>query len=481
MNSPMNTLTTNRMNILMVSPFSGRQIGGGLAVMNQDLTKAFTELGHDVRLLTMALPEKFAPKAEDHGCKILFIENKEAMGVTNLKGKDEERELLYKLLNSSDLILSKEVESKLKGFTPDLIVGHSRFSGPAAIQLRAKLFPDAKVEYLLHSYPIEGSILVGHEAYEENIDSELARKKLAEEREWMTQADVAVGVGPLMRYGATLIVGNKLGPECKVYECIPGTRREDRPVEFQPVEKKPVTLLMSGRANVPIKGFEDLLLAVRTLRENGVKDLRVKVRGWEPKQYGTQEPRTVNPDNVQEWANGVLGIGNSNEEIVKVLPMTTNITELKSEIRESQAVLMPSYAEHFGLVPFDGLSAGVPVLMSEFSGAGLFLGDPLRFGDAGRKCIVQDFGDGSKQRPLQGTDFLLNVTQDAFDRRPEAWALAISDLIQDLRGRFSAARDIYDRLAGYTWPHCALGLTNVLAFKGSNIAKQGADGMVMAA
>ena len=78
---------------------------------------------------------------------------------------------------------------------------------------------------------------------------------------------------------------------------------------------------------------------------------------------------------------------------------------------------MPSYIEHFGLVPFDGLAHGVPVLINELSGAAMFLGDETRFGDLGKPSIVEDF-DPNKKRPLKPSDYRKRCP-DAFNNRRE--------------------------------------------------------------
>jgi glycosyltransferase involved in cell wall biosynthesis len=483
--------------ILIVSPFSGRGVGGGLAVMNQELTKAFADEGFEVRLLTMELPDKFIPDKVLHGnAEIIFIRNERKDQFDDLKSKDDQRNALYELINSDSALEDGKVVEELKkgGFKPDIIIGHSRFSGPAAVKLKQKFFPKATVEYFLHSYPIEGSILAGHEAYDEPIDAGLASAKLEQERLWMEQADVSVGVGPLLRYGATLILGNKLGSPCRVHECIPGTSLDNNLVQFSRNHngngKK--DLLMSGRANAPIKGLEDLLLAAMKVRkEKPPKNFRIRVRGWQNKVYSdarvvdqdTVAVNTVDQDYVQRWAQGVLGLDTHsiNKDVVEILPITPDAKQLEHEIREAYAVLMPSYAEHFGLAPFDAIGLGVPVLMSEFSGAAMFLGDKTRFGDLATEFIVHDFGDEKKPRPLNGADFLTNVAKNSFDRRPDAWKCAIEGLLDEPAPRLAAAKGIWKQLASYTWAHCAHGLLGAAGFHAGNVSKQGPEGRVLPA
>lgn len=54
-------------NILIVSPFSGAKFTGGLAVVNEQLTKALVAENHEVKLLTFQLNEKVTATKEGHG------------------------------------------------------------------------------------------------------------------------------------------------------------------------------------------------------------------------------------------------------------------------------------------------------------------------------------------------------------------------------------------------------------------------------
>ena len=148
--------------ILVVLPYSGAKVGGGLANVNQELTEALS-LKHEVKLLTVKLPEHSAPDQNKHGdAKIVFIEHPEAAKMTNPGRIDTERNRLYEIINNAPDSAKSAAELGLgDDWTPDIIIGHSRFSGPAAIKLRDKFYKKAKVYYFVHSVPAEGVIVFG--------------------------------------------------------------------------------------------------------------------------------------------------------------------------------------------------------------------------------------------------------------------------------------------------------------------------------
>jgi glycogen synthase len=167
--------------ILAVLPYSRRTFGGGLAVFSAQLPKALAQEEYDVRLLTMELPAKCSPDPDEHkGVKILTIKNEEskAMVGPGSAAGEMDRSRLYELINSEQVLLSDDVKTLITEgrWSPDIIVGHSRFSGLAAILLKQKQFKQAKAAYFIHSIPVEGTVLKGYEAYLKTIQAGSAVK-----------------------------------------------------------------------------------------------------------------------------------------------------------------------------------------------------------------------------------------------------------------------------------------------------------------
>ncbi|MBB6248714.1 glycosyltransferase [Rhodanobacter sp. A1T4] len=454
-------------NILIVLPYSGRSFGGGLAVFNQEFTKALVANGHSVKLLTLdvRVPSGRAPinpTAEDHGRATILYINDEPILMQNPGGIDKEREELYERINDPDYLARNDVQAKVLGsgapWHPEIIIGHSRFSGAAAILLKNRYFHDAKTSYFLHSYPVEGTVLTGYDAYGEAIDTESAERKIALEAEWMKRADLVVPVGPLLRAGALKLLN---GAKVRIHECIGGVEATER-VRFRE-PRGPIRLLFNGRATAPIKGLEDILLAAQILRDDGdCPPLELHVRYWADRNFypggpihPSTEVRTVDYQAAQKFADEIVNVGSHAGKVtVLVGPSTTTIMD---EVRASYGVLMPSYIEHFGLVPMEALSAGVPVLVNEISGAGMFLARLARTqAECLEKCVVHDFY--KRVSASEPDDFLEPrlVPTTAFDGRPAAWAKAIKELATDLPIRFKDAGELGDELSRYySWQDCA--------------------------
>ena len=299
------------MHILVVLPYSGSKFGGGLSVLNYKFITALVTAGHKVKLLTMPFShEAISPPAEEHkGCDIVYIPNdvtpKMGVEVGGPKGEDD-RNKLYDLINDEKILLQTSVfEEIIKGeFDPELIIGHSRFSGPAAIMLKQQWFPKACVQYFLHSIPVEGAALVGYEAYEMNMDADVAARKFEKEKKWMPRADLVVTMGPLIRAGAVMILEEAKAKKTRVHEVVPGiTLTDEEPVEFNGDGHMP-DLLLCGRASAPIKGLEDLLLAVRQCWDAGCK-VHVDVLWWEDMNYVNKTPRVLESDLLatEQWVS----------------------------------------------------------------------------------------------------------------------------------------------------------------------------------
>lgn len=523
------------MDILIVLPYSGNQFGGGLAVLNQKLTKALAGLQHRVKLVTMELPEPLAPIPDEHApAELISIPNDETRVMNDAGGPkgDKDRNRLYALINDESVILDEALIARIRlgGFEPKLIIGHSRFSGPAAISLK-KRFLEARVAYLLHSFPVEGSALVGYEAYEEaSVGPEVAATKMKEEGKWMPKADIVVGMGPLITAGALLILEDEKVKSPRVHEAIPGIELKEKyePVEYAP---KPVpNLLLCGRGSAPIKGLEDLLLAVRWLWDEKCP-VHVDVLWWADKEYKNPTPRTFGNDGkkltggkgqwalpagvelqafrrnlswleetiesealqfttrgidlrgAQTWIDEMMGISTIQRDLssLKLERLVTLLEGRKGDAveetyRAHDATLMPSYIEHFGLVPFESLSHGVPVLCNQVSGAGMFLGDSDRFPIWGPPCVVHDF-TGSMNDPR---DFLVDVPITAFDKRPRTWGKAIKKLVQELEERFLGAGKLLEKLKAYTYDDFARSLVAAADPKFDHtLTKQGGNGEVL--
>ncbi|MEV5988652.1 glycosyltransferase family 4 protein [Streptomyces sp. NPDC052051] len=396
-----------RQRILVLSDVSGNGLGG-VPVFNEQISMALAARGHDVTLLTVD------PVREGHqGITLRTVQPPE--------GDVEGRHWLEQqcaTLNPTTFGLPDPNQQPF-----DLIVGHSRFSGPAAVAIRDNWYTEARVAHFLHTSP-ERLPYVQHANDPEKAQNKAA-KDSAIERAVMSRADVVVGVGPLLTEEAKqLAASNQQVPSS--HELVPGTKIEPL-VQRAQQHDGPLQLLGLGRANDMLKGFEDAAQAVKLLNERGIA-VHLTVRG---------APDTALPA-VQERLKLLGG------EHVTVLPFSTDKDAIRNDIRQADALIMPSKHEGFGLVATEALGHGVPVLVNEDSGAARFLQNADRFPpQIGAPCVVPE--------PANREERILE------------WAAAIQDLKEQLPQRTQDAAQLREILKSYSWEHAATSLAQASA------------------
>ncbi|HWD84058.1 MAG TPA: nucleotidyl transferase AbiEii/AbiGii toxin family protein [Kribbella sp.] len=390
--------------ILVVADTSGRAAGaGGLPVVSGELTTALAERDDvEVTLLTF-------DGAEEHGnARIIGIRPREDWSqVGQLSGLAE-----------------AGWPSEVPGLPPegsdpyDVIVGHSRFSGPAAMHIRNRWYPFAKLAYVEHSPSERLARLQG--------DPQRASEYQRQERLLLENADLVVGVGPLLTNAArSMSTGVERTPS--FHELVPGTE----PAELIPAPEPDghVNLLFTvPRMNDPIKGYETLLDTVQDLRAQGVP-VRLRVRGVRPDEMRTEQRRVLDR----------FGPGT-----VELLPYTTDRSALRADLEQAQAAVVPSLVEGYAMVASEAAAAGVPVLITEDSGFAQLLADESRVpSELGRPAVVADQG-------LTGA------------ARAQVWSTAIKDLGADYPARRQAAAELASVLQEYSWKDAAAGLAEAM-------------------
>ncbi|RLU99200.1 hypothetical protein CTZ27_14680 [Streptomyces griseocarneus] len=388
-------MADKRYRILVVSDISGMG-GGGIPVFNQHLTEALAK-EHDVTLFTADPDTRLHQGAR--------------MVSTPPIPEGVEDRAWMEFQSTLDPRTHGLPDPQERPF--DLIVGHSRFSGPAAAELRDRWYPDAKVAHFLHTSPERlAEVKYAHDPA--HAQTKAARDSRIE-REVMDRADVVVGVGPLLAAEAERLssTGQHV-PDS--HQLVPGVKIEEL-VQRGPHEGR-LNLLVMGRTDDPLKGVDDALRAVKMLNDNGI-DVHLTIRGANPKKLGK----------IAEGAERLGGKGN-----VTVKPFSEDGDELKNDIIGADAVIMPSKHEGFGLVATEAAGHGVPVLVNQESGAAQFLGDKARIApEIGQPCIVPE--------PSNPND------------RPLTWATSIGRLKADLPQRRENAKELREALKAYSWEH----------------------------
>ncbi|MEU7166202.1 glycosyltransferase family 4 protein [Streptomyces morookaense] len=390
-----------RRRILLVSDVSGLGLGG-VPVFNMELARGLA-VHHDVTLLTVDPDPAYSRQRMDEQHGNAFVIN-----VKPSKAGMEPREALEELVRRNPAAYGLPSSH---GNPFDIIIGHSRFSGPAAAALRDRWYPRARLVHFLHTSPVRLDWIKGR--------WEKGARNAAIERSVMRRADVVTGVGELLTAEAGRL-SEQVVRVPALHEFIPGTEIGERVAG--PHGGDTLRLLLPGRATDEIKGVEGAIEAVGLLRKSRdqygmTRDVHLTVRGG---------PHPVKqPEQYREWQGIVDKYGARGA--VTLLPFSTDPAELRADREGVDAIVMPSLHEGFGLVATEGAGRGVPVLVNEESGAAGFL---RKAPDGiGEPCIVRGA------------------------RRAEAWAQAIAALDADLDRRWENAGRLYEFLRQYSWEH----------------------------
>ncbi|WKU08265.1 glycosyltransferase [Micromonospora sp. HUAS LYJ1] len=411
---------------------------GGVPTANRELTEAFAAAGAQVHARVSAVDPDRPDLVRERVADNLEVTGvRQVWGVLDAKGLPDTRALLMLFEN-----LPPEV---------DVVVGHSRFSGGAARLLVEQLYPGARYVHVLHTAP---EVLDGLRG---NPGEGLGHAET--ERRLMAGADLVTGVGPLLGQEAARLAGEGVAHPPRTHEIISDMPRLPGEPVARPADKAGFDLVVQGRATDPIKGIDFAAKLVRHLRAEGV-DVRLTVRGAPPADVAAQTERLAH----------LAGTA------IRVLPFVKpGSPELTTDLYTADLVLMPSIHEGFGLVASEAARAGVPVLVGEGTGAGLFFGDPRYVPAAlGEAATVRDGvtvaawrrGLAEITRPDGTVDPADQRTllDRVADERVPVWAEHVKRLLSELAVHRDRALDLRRHLdAGYPPGNAARKLLAVLA------------------
>lgn len=247
-------------------------------------------------------------------------------------------------------------------FDPERTVwlGHDRITGEAAVTAAGLAGGrSAVIHHMSYDH---------YESYAE--DSQSAERKTREQTTLFQNADLVLAVGPLLRDA----VNDRLSGSKPIHMLIPGLAE----IETQEAPKTFVAFL-SGRLSddaARIKqgnlGIAAFAVAQKEAREGGMPDALCKqpkllLRGVDFEGRAAGSPPGGQPDPEAELkrfaashAGGVVNL--------QALPYTFNRQQLYDELSRSSVALMPSWHEGFGLVGWEAIAAGVPLILSKNSG-----------------------------------------------------------------------------------------------------------------
>ncbi|MGC4808050.1 glycosyltransferase family 4 protein [Micromonospora sp. DT233] len=362
---------------------------GGVSAFNQALVAAFAEAGCPTACLVKS------PTRED-------VEEASRLGVTLIAAEQTPAGPAMMLDSAA-----------LQAFRPRLVIGHDRFTGPAAWVHVRRYHPDAMLAHIVHTAPVE------LERFKGAADATAK----AEERERVTRqiaidADIVAAVGPrLRRYTEDLLEDGV--SQRSVLQLDPGLGPVDDRRRLAPPKRQ---VLVLGRTDdVELKGLDLAARAVAALPAHRGHPVGLLVRGAPP----------ADCDSLHRTLVGLSGLA---RERLDVRAFTAQRNELRRDLARAAVCVMPSRVEGFGLVALDAIAAGTPLLASAKSGVAELLRDRLgRFAD-----------------PM-----IIDVEDDP-EVDVRAWRTAIDRIVTDPEAAFRYADEVRLRLAGeLTWRHTA--------------------------
>ncbi len=323
-------------------------------------------------------------------------------------------------------------------------LGHDRITGAAAIAAADRAGGrSALIHHMSYDH---------YESYAEK--STAAHEKAQEQRALFQRAALALAVGPLLRDALTDLLG---GPQTRVHMMIPGL------AEIEPRQApKTFTAFLSGRLSNDAAKIKQGHLGVATFaqacgeaRESGMPEClcrgpKLVLRGvdFERSPANSAGASLVNSESeLKEFAETFAGAVIN----LHALPYTQDREQLYRELSGASLALMPSWHEGFGLVAWEAIAAGVPLILSRNSGAYRLLEE--NHPGAGTGCVYPLAVRGQVAAPffheqdLKDTVALLNQIAAAPEKARQQAAT-----LREMVGQYTWTACAEQAAAFFDWP-----------------------------
>ncbi|GGO98554.1 hypothetical protein GCM10012280_62960 [Wenjunlia tyrosinilytica] len=195
---------------------------GGIAAVNQNLVEGLAAVGHEV---FVRVGHEVPPDASGDRIHLIGPRRYDS-------NRGEQEQLVYD---------GEDLPSDV-----DAIIGHSRYSGPQALQVRNQLYPDTPFVQVIHM--VTGAL--ARVANRPDLEAEFE----GIERRMVAAADMVAGVGPVLENEARRLAATNPGDHFPaVHQIIPGVPFEEQ--QLLPWDgERTRHLLLVGRADAPQKG-----------------------------------------------------------------------------------------------------------------------------------------------------------------------------------------------------------------------------------
>jgi len=403
---------------------------GGINSFNQDLLKALAAaFSQHIQTVCVVLYADEEEIREAQNCEVCLV----SLGLNNQK------EFFASFAANAWQALQKRGIENDSGQT--VWLGHDRITGDVALQ--------AAKEYGGRSSLIHHMSYDHYESFSEN--SALANQKTKEQHKLFEQADIVMAVGPLLRDALAEMLDRTDIPML-----VPGLPD----IQVKNVFKT-FRGFISGRLSEDAKKIKQGHLGVAAFAGaikkadadsglpdvlRGISEPELTLRGVDLEQCDSADYADAEIELkrfAQEYAGRAIRM--------HALPFTTDRNDLFNELRSASVALMPSWHEGFGLVGWEAIAAGVPLIVSQKSGL---------------YRLLQELDNGLYTSLVYPIDIAGNIIEPFFQGKDqEALACEIVEIAKSPdQARGKAVRLREELLRRYSWSDCARSLAQVLGW-----------------
>lgn len=341
------------MNIFVfIADFWG-STGGGINSFNFDLAQACAELSNDKydSIVCCVVPNLSDKKCDE-------MRKKKICPITLLNSE-------FQSVEAPDIIINhfksnSELQKYFFRFCNIFWIGHDIYTGDLAEQCALKSNG--------HSVIFHHMDYASYYIYK-NPNVFDYQKKINLQKKILCSADLLFAVGPKLKKSAQDII--RAEKEMKVLEIFPGISKCDV-IETPANRFNPIVF---GRVENDNQKVKQIRLAVNAFALAIVKDKALNIIGDDPTLfvigYSVKNDQGLKQeiDCLNEDATKIAG------KLCNIIPMPyeSNRKQLLKTISEASVAMMLSLHEGFGLVGYEAIAAGIPVIISKNSGLYSFL------------------------------------------------------------------------------------------------------------
>lgn len=278
-----------------------------------------------------------------------------------------------------------------------ITISKNAFESPEAIGLISQSIKSNKIFH--HYYPNKcNTFYIGHDVYTGHLSKGLASNcggwnivfhhmdyasyylfnkpnvtnysnKTHQQEIVLRDADMICAVGPMLLQSAQDIARGNLND--KIIEVFPGFESFD-PLPTTPNKFQPIVF---GRVEKNNQIIKQIPLSIDAFAKAVAGDKITPVIRNNPTLYVIGYDVTSSDSlksEIERLQKNAAEIAGSVCNIVP-LPYTTDRTELKKRLRSASASMMLSFHEGFGLVGYESIAAGIPLILSKNTGLYMFL------------------------------------------------------------------------------------------------------------